>query len=284
MMTMHSAPVLVFVFAENIDGTPDDETLNGTPEADTINGFEGNDIILGEGGDDTLDGGRGDDEIRGGDGNDGIKDGNDDPVTAPIDYDNKVYGGSGNDNIDVGIDVTRTDFYYIYGEDGADYIEVVSNAAIKGGIDDDIIYCTAPNECSINGDEGDDEIHAEMFDVGSGVYGGSGNDELYVKGGGGFQSGDNGNDYLFVDGGGGNMHGGEGDDVLEATGGGNRYNGGLGADTFNCSPGSLEIVEDYNPGEGDTISANCEQVNSVLTISFANVNEGQTLSGNTIWL
>jgi Ca2+-binding RTX toxin-like protein len=60
VMTMvSSAPLLVvFVLADNVQGTSGDDTLNGTPEADTINGFEGNDIIFGEGGDDVLDGGK----------------------------------------------------------------------------------------------------------------------------------------------------------------------------------------------------------------------------------
>jgi Ca2+-binding RTX toxin-like protein len=260
MITIPSAPVLVSVFAANIEGTAADDTLNGTPDPDTINGFEGNDIIFGEGGDDTLDGGKGDDEIRGGDGNDQIKDGNDgDYQTTQIDYRNKVYGGPGADNIDVGIDYLRNDYYYVYGEDGADYIEVVSNAAIRGGIDDDTIYCTGI-ECRINGDEGDDEIHVQLYDVGSPVYGGSGNDEIYFKGGGSTQYGDSGNDYVFVDGGGGDLKGGEGNDILEASAGSNFFNGGLGADNFKCSPGSDDIVEDYNPGEGDIVSASCETV------------------------
>src|ERR671922_3047387 len=169
MMTMPSA----FVFAANIDGTAGDDTLTGTDEADTINGFEGNDLIFGEGGDDILDGGNGDDEIYGGDGNDEIKDANDEVIN----YGSKVYGGSGNDNVDVGIDYTLVDFYYVYGEDGADYIKVVSNADIHGGPDDDTIYCTG-YECIVNGDEGDDEIHAKLYDVGSSVSGGSGNDKL----------------------------------------------------------------------------------------------------------
>jgi hypothetical protein len=38
------------------------------------------------------------------------------------------------------------------------------------------------------------------------------------------------------------------------------YNGGPGADTFKCSPGPGDMVEDYNPGEGDTVTANCETV------------------------
>ena len=39
--------------------------------------------------------------------------------------DNKVYGGSGNDNIDISITFTGLDYYNVYGENGADYIEVV---------------------------------------------------------------------------------------------------------------------------------------------------------------
>jgi hypothetical protein len=256
IITIPLAPVLVF--AANIDGTPGDDTLNGTPEADTINGFEGNDLIFGEGGDDILDGSKGDDEIRGGDGNDEIKDGNADPLTARIDYGNKVYGGSGNDDIDVGIDYTRSDFYYVYSEDGADYIEVVSNADIKGGIDDDTIYCTG-FECTVNGDEGHDEIHVQLYDVGSYVSGGSGNDEVFGKGYG--VNGNEGNDYLSLDSA-VDLKGGEGDDVLEVIEPSYEtyYNGGPGADTFNCSPGPGDIVEDYNPGEGDTVSTNCETV------------------------
>ena len=38
------------------------------------------------------------------------------------------------------------------------------------------------------------------------------------------------------------------------------YNGGPGADTFNCSSVPGDIVEDYNPMEGDSVSADCETV------------------------
>jgi hemolysin type calcium-binding protein len=259
LLMMPSAPVLVF--AANIDGTPGDDILNGTPEADTINGFEGYDKLFGEGGDDTLDGGTGEDEIHGGDGNDEIKDESGDPEGP--DRSNKVYGGSGNDNIDLGIDGTyHPHSYYVYGEDGADYIEVVSNAIIEGGPDDDIIYCTAPTECPINGNEGDDEIHAQ-FDQESAIHGGSGNDELYVRSGDSSLVGDEGNDYLFQDGSASGLHGSEGDDVLEATGVDNDYNGGLGADTFKCGPGPDDEVQDYHPEEGDIVSEDCEIVKDI---------------------
>jgi Ca2+-binding RTX toxin-like protein len=254
MMTVSSPSMVVFVLADTIQGTPGDDTLNGTPEADTINGFGGNDKLFGQGGDDTLDGGTGDDEIYGGDGNDEIKDANDEVIN----YGNKVYGGSGDDNIDVGIDYTRNDFYDVYGEDGADYIKVVSNAAISGGPDDDTIYCTG-YECSISGDEGDDEIHVQLYDVGSSVGGGSGNDKIFGKGYS--VDGEEGNDYLSLDYA-PYLYGSEGDDVLEVTSslGSSYFNGGPGSDNFKCSPGPGDSVEDYNPQEGDAVSANCETV------------------------
>jgi Ca2+-binding RTX toxin-like protein len=253
----------VSVFAESIQGTSGNDTLRGTSEADTINGFEGNDLILGEGADDTLDGSKGDDEINGGDGNDEIKDGNDEPAGGEADYGNKVYGGSGSDNVNAGIDIMRGDFYYIYGEDGADYIKVISNAFIDGGTDSDTIYCTG-FECAVNGGEGNDEIHVQLYDVGSSVRGGIGNDEVF--GSGYSVSGDGGNDYLSLDSA-VDLKGGEGDDILEvlASSYETYYNGGHGADIFNCSPGPGDIVEDYNPGEGDIITSDCEIVEDTNT-------------------
>jgi hypothetical protein len=88
---------------------------------------------------------------------------------------------------------------------------------------------------------------------------------------------DDGSDYVLVYGG-GDLHGDEGDDVLEvlAPSYETYYNGGHGADTFNCSPGPGDIVQDYNPGEGDTLSADCdivegttlpEPIQTVLTLN-----------------
>ncbi|HEX6281984.1 MAG TPA: calcium-binding protein [Nitrososphaera sp.] len=262
--TMPLVTLTVSVFADNIQGTSRNDTLNGTPESDIINGFEEDDKLFGEDNGDILDGGNGNDEIYGGDGNDEIKDGNDDDAFIDeADYGNKVYGGSGNDNIDVGIDYTRGDFYYIYGEDGSDYIKAVSNADIKGGLEDDTIYC-AGYQCDVNGDEGNDEIHVQLYDVGSSVSGGIGNDEVFGKGYS--VNGDQGNDYLSLDSA-VDLKGSEGDDILEvlAPSWESYYNGGPGADIFNCSPGPGDIVEDYNPEEGDTISTDCETVEDTTT-------------------
>jgi hypothetical protein len=251
---MPLATLTVVVFAENIHGTSGDDVLNGTSESDTINAFEGNDKLFGEGDDDILDGGSGNDEIYGGDGNDEIKDVNDIP-----DSDDKVYGGPENDNINVGIDYTLGSFYSIYGEAGSDYIKVVSSSAfINGGIDSDTIYCTG-YECVVSGDEGSDEIHVQLHDVGSAVNGGSGDDKVFGKAY--TVHGDEGNDYLYLDSA-LDLKGGQGDDYLEVSASSweTYYNGGPGADTFNCSPGPGDLVEDYNPMEGDTISADCEIV------------------------
>jgi len=264
LAAMISATVILFVtisvsvFADNIQGTSRNDTLNGTAESDTINAFEGDDTLFGEGETDILDGSSGNDEIYGGDGNDIIRDGNEGVLTDEADYGNKVYGGPGNDKIDAGIDYARSDFYYIYGDDGSDYIEVVSNADINGGLQDDIIYCTG-YECNVNGDEGNDEIHVQLYDVGSGVIGGMGNDKVFGKGYS--VNGNQGNDYLSLDSA-LELKGSEGDDILEilAPSLETYYNGGPGADIFNCSQGPGDIVEDYNPEEGDVISEECEEI------------------------
>jgi hypothetical protein len=72
---------------------------------------------------------------------------------------------------------------------------------------------------------------------------------------------DNRNDYVLVYSG-ADLRGGEGDDVLEVLAASYEtyYNGETGADTFKCSPSPADIVQDYNPGEGDTVSADCETV------------------------
>ena len=133
----------------------------------------------------------------------------------------------------------------------------MSNAFIRSGPDDDTIYCTAGNECDVNGEGGDDEIHLDVRDVGSHAGGGSGNDKLFGKGYS--VGGDEGNDYLSLDSA-PYLEGGEGDDILEVLSSGEFYKGGPGADTFKCSPGPGDIVEDFNYEEGDTASADCETV------------------------
>jgi Ca2+-binding RTX toxin-like protein len=251
LMIAATISVPTVVYADNIQGTSADDTLNGTPRADTINGLEGNDNLFGKTGNDILDGDEGNDEIYGEGGNDRINDGNNEDGET-----NRVYAGSGNDKIDVGtVDGTGIT-YYIYGEAGSDYIEVIAHEAyVNGGPNHDTIYCTA-QFCAVEGNEGHDEIHINPLDTANYAIGGSGNDRIYSTAGGHLE-GEDGNDYLY---GGSEKEGGEGNDVLE--GGGGFYIGGPGADTFICSTGPRDIVEDYNPEEGDKIVniGDCETV------------------------
>ncbi len=103
-------------------------------------------------------------------------------------------------------------------------------------------------------------IHVEQYNK-IDLSGGSGNDKVF--GIGYTVNGDEGNDYLSMDRA-LELKGGEEDDVLEVLEPSYEtyYNGGPGADTFNCSPGPGDIVEDYNPEEGDVVSEECETINS----------------------
>src|SRR5215210_1398178 len=111
---------------------------------------------------------------------------------------------------------------------------------IRGHGEDDMIFGLEGND-HIIGDMGDDTIHG---DRGSDrMRGGEGDDLIF---------GDSGNDKLF---------GGPGDDSLT---------GGPGRDTFNCGDGD-DTVTDYNPAKNETISANCENINTVNTTNEEDV-------------
>jgi Ca2+-binding RTX toxin-like protein len=118
----------------------------------------------------------------------------------------------------------------ILGLDGQDYIKGKDdNDNLQGGFSDDKLYGNDGND-NIQGGQGQDL-----------VYGNDGNDVLF----GGF-------DVDFISGGKGNdeMYGDFGEDMLE---------GGPGADYFDCGE-NYDIVLDYDPGDGDILANNCEQV------------------------
>jgi hypothetical protein len=118
----------------------------------------------------------------------------------------------------------------ILGGDGQDYIKG------KGG--DDNLQGRFDND-QIRGNDDDDNIQG-----GPGndyVYGNDGNDVLFAGFDSDFLSGGNGNDELYGD---------FGEDMLE---------GGRGADYFDCGE-NYDIVLDYDPGDGDILANNCEEV------------------------
>lgn len=229
---------------------------NGTAESKISNGLEGVNESFGEDNGNNLDDNATNNERYVADQNRENKNVTDSVPINQSEYGKTIYGDSNNNIIEIGKGYADNDFYYIYGEDGSDYINAASSAYINGGVGDDVIYC-AGYECDINGDEGNDEIHTQIYDVGSSVSAGSGNDKVF--GTGYSVNGDQGNDFLSlhmaVD-----LKGGEGNDVLEVLSPSweTYYDGGPGADTFNCSPGPGDVVEDYNPEEGDVMSSDCE--------------------------
>ena len=110
---------------------------------------------------------------------------------------------------------------FIRGKDGDDNLQGrYENYQLRGNDDDD----------NLQGGPGDDY-----------VYGNDGNDVLFAGFDPDFLSGGDGNDELYGD---------FGEDILE---------GGRGADYFDCGE-NYDIVVDYDPGDGDILANNCEEV------------------------
>jgi Ca2+-binding RTX toxin-like protein len=111
-----------------------------------------------------------------------------------------------------------------YGEGGDDIV--------MGGLNDDIIFGNG-GEDLLNGNFGDDKID-----------GGGRNDILIGAENDDILSGEDGDDTLFGE---------TGNDILK---------GGPGADKFICGP-LIDTVLDYTPSQGDTLSNDCEIVNTI---------------------
>jgi Ca2+-binding RTX toxin-like protein len=111
-----------------------------------------------------------------------------------------------------------------YGEGGDDIV--------MGGANEDIIFGNG-GEDLLNGNFGDDKID-----------GGGRNDILIGADDDDILSGEDGDDTLFGE---------IGNDILK---------GGPGADEFICGP-LIDTVLDYTPSQGDTLSNDCEIVNTI---------------------
>ena len=103
------------------------------------------------------------------------------------------------------------------------------------------------------------------------VMGGANDDIIFGNGGDDLLNGNFGNDK--IDGGGGDdiligaddddiLSGGDGDDTLFGEIGNDILKGGPGADEFICGA-LIDTVLDYTPSEGDTLSNDCEIVNTI---------------------
>jgi hypothetical protein len=197
-------------FADDIVGTPGDDTIPGTEIVDTIDGGAGNDTIDADGGNDVVDGDEeaqgsfngvgaesiagGNDTIDGGADNDRINgDGDAQGGFSSTDGGGTITGG--NDTIDggAGDDIINGD-----GDARSGVLDSASGGVVIGG--DDIIH----------GGDGNDTIHGDGIPSGGGSAGVG-----TVTGGGDTIFGDAGDDTLFGDGNNDGLIGGAGTDTLE---------------------------------------------------------------------
>ncbi len=282
---------LVDVWAANLVGTPGPDTLIGTNSDDNIyglggndnlNGRGGNDNIYGQDGRDTIDDGLGRDNVFAGSGDDTIKlrGTGEGKITGAQDV---VYGESGKDHIDARN--SEASLLLIYAGDDNDVIEIgdgLNQGTIYAGSGDDRVttgdavfdvyagpgndYLNGASECGIVhafGEAGNDRI---ISPIGL-VRGGDGDDYIEYRDCGGVAYGDAGNDELI---GAGDdhteLHGGSGNDRLRAGISGDKLFGDSGDDTligvegptfFSCGPG-IDTIIGFNPAEGDTKTADCE--------------------------
>jgi Ca2+-binding RTX toxin-like protein len=181
-------------------------------------------------------------------------------------------------------------FDYANGRDGNDRITKRDggHTMILGGLGADTILLTSTNGYLngwIHGEGGNDDIqvfpateggdyHADIFG-GSGndnllvdaiealVHGGSGSDVIEVRGGSYIVDGAGGADTIRVRGeGSATVYGSSGDDTFTSGQESSAvFFGGTGADDFLCGAGD-DTVMDYNEAEGDTVSDECEEVNT----------------------
>lgn len=157
-------------------GTNHDDILRGTSGADLLLGRGGDDTLLGSSGNDTLDGGNGDDELLGGTGNDLLL-----PGKGGVDA---MDGGAGTDT------VSYANFNTTLGVD-----LILSSPSSVGG--DDAAGDTFANVEIFIGSKATDIM---QFGSNLGVhvvFGGDGDDIIYVPGG--VARGDKGTDTIYLD-------------------------------------------------------------------------------------
>ncbi|MDJ0648740.1 MAG: FG-GAP-like repeat-containing protein [Xenococcaceae cyanobacterium MO_188.B19] len=222
-------------FANNVNGTSDNNSLDGSDSADQINalagddvvnalagndsvmGGEGADYIMGGAGSDTITGEAGNDTVMGGTGNDMITDGEGDDLLNGDEGDDTIEGGAGNDTLE--------------GGDGFDYL--------IGGADND----------TINAGEGNDLVEATEGD--NIVNGGTGDDSLYGGTGADNISGEDDNDLI---------EGNEGADILSGGFGKDTVSGGADDDQIEGNQGS-DMIEG---GEGNDILSGGEGADTLM--------------------
>lgn len=264
--------------ADEIYGGSGNDKLNGDDGNDYLHGVDGNDSLNGGKGNDELVGGKGNDTLLGGEGNDTLYgDAGSDTLYGDAGNDvlygdagnNILYGDAGNDTL-YGDGGNNT----MYGGSGNDYyiVDSVSDTVVeyqKSGVDTveasisytlgsyvDHLKLTGYDETTgqytaINGYGNEMSNRITGNDASNYLFGYGGNDTLI----GGYS--DFSDDYLS---------GGDGSDRLEGDYGNDTVVGGTGADTFvfNSRFEGIDIIQDFNYIEGDTVEVSASGFGIVL--------------------
>ncbi|TCP44298.1 Hint domain-containing protein [Rhodovulum marinum] len=255
-----------------IDAGAGNDRISSDDGADSVLGGDGNDTITTNDNDDTLDGGAGNDSLTagfgddlliGGDGNDYLSDG----YGADT-----LYGGAGDDTLWAG----RSDFDLIYGDDGADLINVVSQMGQdtiyggEGGTDLDTLdfyffdYVPQAVTVTYSGDEAGTftdgiatatfyEIeHLSLTDQADSVNGSLSSAAISIDGLDGYDTliGGAGDDTFLGGAGNDSLLGGAGADSIDGGANNDRIFGEDGADTLDGGIGSDTI---YGGADNDLI-------------------------------
>jgi Ca2+-binding RTX toxin-like protein len=212
-------------FADTLEGSASDNVLDGGAGADTLYGQGGADLLKGAGGADTLNGGNGADTLKGGGGADTLNGGNGsdtasyeaspEGVWVLLDTDDAAGGDAEGDELNGIENLTGSAFAdVLWGDDGV-------------------------NE--LRGLDGNDTLKG--FGGADSLIGGTGADSLEGMNGSDTLRGDNGHDSL---------NGGAGRDDLYGGSGGDSF---VWWDTSETgeTPGSADIVHDFNRPQGDLI-------------------------------
>lgn len=135
----------------------------------------------------------------------------------------------------------------------------VSAAPIEGTNHADTILGTFDND-QIYAKGGDDIVMGNDLD--DRIFGGAGDDLLQGNFGGDKIDGEGRNDVIIGGDADDILSGGDGNDKLFGVFGNDILKGGEGANDFICGEG-IDTVLDYDPGQGDTLSNDCEVVHRV---------------------
>jgi Ca2+-binding RTX toxin-like protein len=270
---------------DKIYGDAGEDWLNGYGGFDTIDGGAGDDpFVNGGAGNDTLTGGDGEDTVIGETGNDRVSGGDDDDQLYGDDKSGAYKDADGNDvlNGDAGADTlvpeggrdvvnggTGTDkaSYLGYHDDGEIFriaLDGLGNDGEAGegdnvGPNGDVENATAPDlvdfqSLTMTGNDGPNQLVAELDDGVVTIDGGAGNDEIRGSGSNGTTTlrGGDGDDRITGSSANETLLGGPGADTVFAGGGNDKVDGQTGADQVFGGSGNDNIQAVDNTA--DTIS------------------------------